>query len=111
MIEDISRALIVERRRLYSMRVPNLAPGKSPDEAIRLTAMFKPEEVDRLLRIEIERDFEGDWLSALHRIGMIDHRTSYWDHEGPRTFQNVDVYMVNRLPAPGWRIVNPMVKS
>jgi hypothetical protein len=114
MIEDITRALNVERRRLHALTTQYSAiPGKPGEVNTRLRAipMFKAEQVERMLRIEIDRDHEGDWLHALHRVGMIDYGASYWDYEGPRTFQNVDVYMVNRLPAPGWRIVNPMVKS
>ena len=62
----------------------------------------------RVLRFEIDRDHEVELLEWLHKNHML--RQMPWELQGPYQFMGVDVYLVPNLPAPGWRIINPMRK-
>jgi hypothetical protein len=67
--------------------------------------MFAPEQIDRLLRIEIDQTRVPEfWRYSKHSLDAFHRRD---EREGPQTFQGVDLYVVNQLPAPGWRIINP----
>jgi len=106
MMDVIAKALNEQRRALHRTFVPQ-PPGASEIQA--LTLAFKGSEVERMLRIEIERDLEPEFARWLQYTGQSVGK-SFFAHQGPWTFQGVDVYVVNVLPAPGWRIINPLVR-
>lgn len=64
----------------------------------------KSETVRRVLRVEVSYGVEDD---------IMWDRDCPWRYEpmdktGPRRIHDVDVYIVPNLPAPGWRVINPM---
>ena len=64
----------------------------------------KTDQARRLLRVEIGYDAQTEiWLDP-------DCPWKYdgFDFQGPRRLLGVDTYVVDRLPAPGWRVINPM---
>lgn len=112
MIDDIFRALTVERKRLARMKARGeTAIGRTTYRAAATEVISGPSftgsQIDRLLRIEIAEDNIYELASDLELRGMRFNRQA---HEGPLTLQGVDLYFVPRLPAPGWRIINPMAK-
>lgn len=109
MMDALARALNEHRRALHKQMIQAPAPGVDASEGFKLMPRFKPDEIERMLRIEIDRDNDGVWLEWQWRNGMHINRDQA-SRDGPRQFQRVDVYIVDTLPAPGWRIVNPMVK-
>lgn len=58
----------------------------------------------RALRIEIDHEAEGAIVSDRD----CPWRYEPWDQEGPKKLHDVSVYIVRNLPAPGWRVINPM---
>lgn len=64
------------------------------------------DDARRLLRIEVDRDQECNLMRYFYEAGIVTSHPS-GDAEGPNKLDGIDVYVVSRLPAPGWRIVNP----
>lgn len=65
------------------------------------------DEAIRTIRIEIDRDHDGEMIDWLCRNGFGDFLLRS-DHSGPMQFMGVDCYIVRHLPPPGWRVINPM---
>lgn len=85
------------------------AEAESEEEPVKLNPLCGSiEGACRILRFEIDRDHEVDLLEWLHKTGQL--RAMPWELKGPYQFMGVDVYLVPNLPAPGWRIINPMRK-
>ena len=102
MLEDIERAAQRETRRLMNMLV-----GASTRPVMLFT---NGEMARRALRIEIDRDSECVVMEALWRSRMIDPGQQR-DRIGPMQIMGIDCYVVDRLAAPGWRIINPFYKA
>ncbi len=67
---------------------------------------FTSDQARRMIRLEVDYERERVIAYTMHRYGF----TALHEREGPTTFEGFDVYVVNRLPEPGWRVVNPMEK-
>lgn len=101
-------SLLQSQKALAELHQASDAAAKD-GEAIQLTPIFyNTEQACRALRFEIDRDHEPDLLQWLHRNHALQKMP--WELEGPYQFMGVDVYLVPNLPAPGWRIINPMRK-
>lgn len=58
----------------------------------------------RILRVELGYDAQGEvWMDP-----DCPWKFDPGDMEGSRRLLGVDTYFVDRLPAPGWRVINPM---
>lgn len=64
----------------------------------------KSETVRRVLRVEVSHGVEDDIMWSRD----CPWRYEPMDKPGPRRIHDVDVYIVPGLPAPGWRVINPM---
>ena len=107
MIEDIRRAVNEQRRQLHSLTT--LTPI-SPDHC-RGVPSFKREQIEAMLRVEVERRHEETlWDDARHDGELFEQfrAVGRGEREGPFTIMGVALYFVDKLPAPGWRVVNPM---
>ena len=120
LFDDIAHAVIVEKRRLLATR--SIAP-LSLEEAEETKALerrpvgkvapsFRTEQVDAMLRVELDQHLDQKmWDSLRDRpteaLAFMDHCVR-GTAKGPWTIANVAVYLVRSLPAPGWRIINPM---
>lgn len=62
------------------------------------------DQARRILRVEVSHSTEGDIWSDPDCPWRYDRI----DMEGPPRLRGVDVYVVGNLPAPGWRVINPM---
>lgn len=114
---EIRQHLIRELRALLTMAAPqplrNVRTEILPGQPVAVTTAFRPApmfrkdaDARRVLRIEVDRDREYDIVTYLHESGrLFDH--SHADRIGPRQFDGVDLYVVDQLPEPGWRIINP----
>lgn len=73
-------------------------------KSVKLWPMCKDTtEASRFLRFEVDRDSECDLREWLYRNGYGQPACV-----GPLKFMGIDVYVVDHLPPPGWRIINPM---
>lgn len=89
-------------------RVGDLPGGQYLRAKGSLPVFRRTDTMHRVLRFEVDRDHEGEMWEWLHRNGYLSNRGL---PEGPLKFMGVDVYLVPKLPAPGWRIINPMRKQ
>lgn len=122
MTDDLGKAVTMAVASLRRMRAPesmvtlalaqrNLCPLATLP---RPAPMFKDDAAARaVLRIEIDRDAEYALAESAYRNHDNSCMARWADYrsgklEGPLTFMGVAVYFVERLPAPGWRVVNPM---
>jgi len=67
---------------------------------------FASDQARRMIRVEINPEVEGaveQWLWET-RQSFDSHLTRI----GPAKLVGFDVYVVGNLPAPGWRVINPM---
>ena len=109
-VDDIIKAARTEIRRLMASR----SFADSPlDAALAKETMAhvrplisRQSMAVRIIRIEVDHDVDCDIAAWRYRYGCGDDLTRS-DHIGPRTLMGIDVYVVDRLPAPGWRVVNP----
>lgn len=121
MIKELSKAVHAEVRALHTMQAPeNLVPVIRAESVPVVTEyrapppMFRNDAVVRaLLRIEMDRDAEYRIMETLGRGNgpdLLHAWQEYRSHskDGPMTFMGVAVYFVEKLPAPGWRVINPM---
>lgn len=100
---DIATALLIERRWLHGMVT------HGPDEAVggvRVAPAFKSEQVDAMVRIEVDRDHEHELFRDPSSHLSFQIRSG--PREGPLEFMGSALYIVDRLPDPGWRVINPM---
>lgn len=88
-VADIARKVRMHMRLLAAM------------DSIRL----RSDTAARILRIEISCKVEADFFHDAARYNMVPG--DYYEREGPMQFMGIDLYIVNRLPPPGWRIINP----
>lgn len=98
------------KQKLYRLQRQERGLGMAPDE-FRWVAAFKPEQVEKTLRVEISRDEMRNLLKMLY-----DGAVNFYPHlngqrEGPPTLEGVAYYEVAALPDPGWRVINPMEKA
>lgn len=96
MIEDIRRAVNEQRGIIYRRSGGFLSSG----------------QVNAMLRVEVDRLHEETlWEAARFdlelRETLLPHARG--ESEGSITIRGVALYFVNRLPAPGWRVINPML--
>jgi hypothetical protein len=116
MIEDIHNAIRRERAWLLGLQALSIrddTPGASVESAAELRmerVYFKPAQVTVMLRVEVTRDRESDLWRELRDFDPAYSNTlrGLDGHEGPATLDGVAVYIVWRLPEPGWRVINPM---
>lgn len=67
---------------------------------------FSPEQAQAMLRIEAT--FDAIRSLYAHRESL-DFLSPPHRHDEPTTFMGVSLYEVHHpIPAPGWRIINPM---
>lgn len=112
MLSEIMMAIRYEKRALA--RYVTVPHGGDPSEVVRAWDSFRPEQIEQMLRVEIEQAAWEELYGDLHRdreagglMTMMAHKTGR--REGPFRIEGVAVYEVTKLPAPGWRVVNPMV--
>lgn len=67
-----------------------------------------PAVARNVLRVEIADDALSEYLESRT---WADRPPYYADHIGPMVTFGVATYGVRRLPAPGWRIINPFRKE
>lgn len=127
MTDDLGKAVTMAVASLRRMRAPesmvtlalaqrNLRPPPGEEVATlpRPAPMFKDDAAARaVLRIEIDRGAEYALAESAYRNHDSSYMARWADYrsgklDGPLTFMGVAVYFVERLPAPGWRVVNPM---
>lgn len=121
MIKELSEAVHAEVRALHTMQAPeNLLPVSLAGTEPVVTKyrapppMFRNDTVVRaVLRIEMDRDAEYRIMETLGRGNGPDLLHAWQEYrghskEGPMTFMGVAVYFVEKLPEPGWRVINPM---
>lgn len=111
MIEDIRRAVNEQRRYLHSLHSPQTESEGSTETTFRVRPSFKPEQVEAMLRVEVELRHEETLWSEAHRERselFEQFLANRGDREGPFTIMGVALYFVDKLPAPGWRVINPM---
>ncbi len=65
------------------------------------------DQARRLLRVELDHEAEA----AIWNDPDCPWRWEPFYMEGARRLRGVDAYVVNKLPAPGWRVINPMVEK
>ena len=119
-LRDIERAIGEGMRYLCTPRywpggVGNLEALKaealraeSEKDSVRLHPICQDmDQARRILRVELDHDAFDEVAYDLDCPWRYDAH----DMEGPRRLRGVDVYTVNRLPAPGWRVINPMEKK
>ena len=107
---ELARAVQQEARSLLQTVAMKPGAGAEATDAVpRPRPLFSRAQVNAMLRIEASRD-------AFWKLEETDGRTGYFDcpfdhHNGlaPRKFIGVTIYPVDYdLPAPGWRVINPM---
>ena len=108
----LTTALYAAKRRVlgYASPVSDVAPASAQDGAMLLKPCFRPEQVDRMLRVEVSHECLDEIMRDADpstRMGFIEAERA----GGPGKIMGVDVYTVRGLPAPGWRIINPMEKA
>ena len=67
---------------------------------------FTADQARRMIRVEVNHEVEcavEQWLWET-RQSFDSHLTRV----GPAKLVGLDVYVVHNLPAPGWRVINPM---
>lgn len=76
------------------------------DSASAVAVVRDSRAARRILRIEVDHNGEVELFREHYR-----HTGNPYDPNrvGPLKFEDVDVYVVDRLPAPGWRVINPYV--
>jgi uncharacterized membrane protein len=103
MLKDVMAAVRRERARLLDT---GSIQGVEP---LTVTRCFKPGEVTAMLRVEYARDvaitLQSEFMAMIYETVIIPHLTG---RDGPITVEGVAYYMVERLPMPGWRVINPM---
>lgn len=129
-----SKRYLEECRRLEMKRVAtNLTYAKAPDiyaspqSAAELNALmtaisdealqanrrlmmkfpFTADQARRMIRIEVNPDIKmsvDQWLWETWHYGG----QSPYGRVGPAKLIGFDVYVCRNLPAPGWRVINPM---
>lgn len=68
---------------------------------------FTPDQARRMIRVEVNPDIEmavEQWMWETRHYGV----QSPHDRVGPAKLIGFDVYVTRNLPAPGWRVINPM---
>jgi hypothetical protein len=76
-----------------------------------------PQIAERIVRIEIDQDAEAKLGYQLQRnLGPNANAYSevfprFGTCNGPGKFMGVDLYVVGTLPAPGWRVINPLMRQ
>lgn len=102
--QDLARALRDEMRHLrHQVAARDTMPVSGP-----IPPRFSPDQAMAILRIEAT--FEAvDSLRACRDFLSFVPSASAFNHDQPLTFLGVALYEVRHpLPAPGWRIINPM---
>lgn len=77
----------------------------------RLAPTFNSRQVEAVLRVEVSVRLREDlWAQACDDRNFADQLTTYFTGklQGPLTVEGVALYFVSSLPAPGWRVVNPL---
>lgn len=67
---------------------------------------FTSDQARRMIRVEVNHEVEcavEQWLWETRR-SFDSHLTRV----GPPKLVGFDVYVIRNLPAPGWRVINPM---
>lgn len=81
------------------------------DGLIKTARCFSPKQIEKMLRVEISRDEMPELIRDLganfQDYVVREHLSG--TREGPFTIEGVAYYEVAALPAPGWRVINPMV--
>lgn len=102
LFEEIRAAVHVQRRRLHNTYHPDkFDPAK-------MAPSFKADQVEEMLRVEIDRDCQdrilsrADWEVRDLWLGGPKGRPS------PLKVDGISWYVLDQLPAPGWRVINPM---
>lgn len=126
MIRELGDAVSRAVGQLMRLKAPESLPAlamkatvdrSSPVPAVKYPApppLFRDQEKARaVLRIEIDRQAEYTFFESANRIGetgALEKWRAYRAGElkGPMTFLGVAIYFVESLPAPGWRVVNPL---
>lgn len=106
MINDILRELRPHLRRLHSAVRPEQG-FLTDNEPVNLTPVFSPAQVRAMLRIEVDREREIEVMRDRDAL-TLGLRQQWQEGTGPLELEGVALYVVNRLPAPGWRVINPM---
>lgn len=67
---------------------------------------FTGDQARRMIRVEVNHEVEMDFEQWIWETCQ-DYRSPH-DRVGPSKLVGFDVYVVRNLPAPGWRVINPM---
>lgn len=115
MIGDLSEQILaaVHREFVYLRNFRTTAPrgpvrrsvALAVSEVKALEPLMSDGLIRRALRVEIAQAWEDAFMCGL--FSDITTRDLVRDRDGPFTYQGIAWYFVERLPAPGWRVVNP----